>query len=521
MWTVDTNRQSPRSQTQTCISKISDLLRSQIYLTSPITMMRSRRNKRNSWASTFVRAAGTATVIYGGCRLASWAWGRLSNSNDEDYDEENTESNKEQITRGIMLGEMKPNISQWNGDAPIEIQARSFHLEKCHREAANAMSDFLATLKKSIEYNTDCSDEKKELKKIRIKKRNIRQQEAQNSNVSESGSYDRQQHVSSSIDGLEKREKALWETIKIQSLTKFLAAVYAHNVLFLALVSQIHILGGRNTIEEDNDTEDINVIDNIDKERRKHLAVHEVVLKETYQYFFEKGIPLLCGTLQSVIKNSNISQWDMTNVDTMEISLVDFMKALQSIRDTMETEISSEKEVPRLILSSIIQPSSINYTQDEQQDEVGDTYNSCTANAEAKFILNQTWDILESPVFDKALKDSIQISFQRVKENYWESYWGHQLEFQQEESKVVGEESNTVTLPLVQIITLLKNPFNSFFSNDTAIENKTSQASIKIKGHDDPFLLPQNNDLIRYPNRYLSELESLESVLDLGSICFE
>lgn len=458
----------------------------------------NNRRRRPALSSALVTSAKAAAALYSTYYLASWVWKKFSKPDDDSDDDRN------------------------NLDAAALVNERSRRIAKCQREAIGAMSDFIPTLEKAVDNCTDCSVEFKALKKIRRSRRQLLG----------SGSVP----TAAEQQDQQEEEKRLWEVIKVQTLTKLMATVYAHSILFLVLNVQVHLLGQRLYVHDTDSATD----DGQDDMTKSH----QIVLRQTYSYFFDQGIPALCQTLHKAFTHSLSKSWDITDTSTLEMTLDQFTFGIHAVRSYMEkrqsatyamstngtTTSSSNHNGAFTILLSFLVNDDKNDIADNALDDHADLSLSSTPyhhDAAANYILDQTWDVLESPVFNKALEDSLDVTFHRLKTHHWQPMFqrgnrsGHSansssnssVQNQQQPTlpqQIQCENASDLKLPLVHIITQLKYSSGSFFLVDN---NNNSDRNPEIRSR--PISDGAENN-----NEYLPLIKRLLSLLDVGHLCF-
>ena len=333
-------------------------------------------------------------------------------------------------------------------------ERRQQRMIQSNKEIMSAMREFAPTLKKIVDSNTDYSLEVKTLKQLRKKLKKPSQQRQQKAETNEvDGLMSSTARAFDSDD--EERERELWEGVKRKSITRLLLTAYAHTLLFLVLYIQILILGRLQLDEE--------------KEEKAHDAdfpvkrneSSKVVLTKTYEFFFARGLPALSSAIEAAV-DKRLCCWTVMNIDQM--SEREFEAGIDAVRWNFDSE--------NAITSFVVQGN-------EVLDQVKDLIN--------RVVLEETWDIMESPLFANAWKESIGQTLIELK-----GIWMHVFKDRRNELS----DPSKLKFPLATIVTRLRNCSNLFYCEDKG--EKT------------------NNDRM---NAQLSRLFSLQSVGALGNAC--
>mmetsp|Transcript_4261 Transcript_4261/g.6305 ORF Transcript_4261/g.6305 Transcript_4261/m.6305 type:complete len:386 (+) Transcript_4261:54-1211(+) len=210
-----------------------------------------------------------------------------------------------------------------------------------------------------------------------------------------------------------QQESLLWETIKRKSITRLLLTVYAQILIILIMYIQILVMRRRGITQESSNT-------------RKE------VFTETLNYFFSKSLPELSSALETAVQ-SRLCFWNVTTI--MSMSQSEFEAGLDAVRWNVDAETKD------IIASFVV----------KQQTDALD--------ADARDVLEETWDILESPLFGNAWKEIISNT----------TAFGVALKFTLDTAFVPkkGEDAvQTTTMPLAKIITGLKKSSNFLYYLD-------------------------------------------------------
>jgi peroxin-3 len=351
-------------------------------------------------------------------------------------------------------------------------------MTRCRDEVMKALEGFLPTLRKAIEERTNTNKETQALKELRTRRNQ------QGAAIHGTPGDEAQRR---------EEEKELWETIKVRSMTRMLAAAYAQCILFLVVTVQVNLLGGRLFEEQLQNTSSTSSmsIDSVASDRMSAYGEsHKLVLQHTYKYFFERGIFSLLDSVERAV-NDVLQNWNVSDPSSLNISRESFDRAINDIRAAEERgRISSRIRRPRSLLRFLLPPS--------------ESFDENVSDELARWILDETWDLLESPVLQDAQQDCLKATFERMRDHYW----GKIFEDQEEVAEMPRHAaSRSVTRPLAHVVTRLKHTSKSFF--------KTQPASAV----NDSYILGGSAPRFTV-NSYCAEMETLPSVLELQDVSF-
>ncbi|KAI2513711.1 Peroxin-3 [Fragilaria crotonensis] len=351
-----------------------------------------------------------AAVTYGTYRLANWAWATWNRHDEED----------DPLVRREVLVSHAPNNRR---------RLRSQRMARCRDEVVIAMSDFLPTLRRSIEALTDTSQDTKTLKQLR----------------------------NSQNTGHRLQEKDLWNAIKIKAMTRLVATVYAHSILFLVLTTQVFLMGGK-----------------LFEEQTRASG-------STYDFFFDQGIGLLVRAVERAV-DAVVGEWDVTHPSSIHTSREMLDKAIQDICCSLEgkAERPSQRRA-RSMLRFLLPP------------EHG--MDSAVTDDLAQSIMDETLDILESPVFEDAQRDCLETTLTTMREKSWSKIF-IETDHPQHASSPWGSK------PLATVLSKLKHTSSSFFETP--------------KIPDVLVLHPSTSSV----NLYLPTIQRLPTVLELADVSF-
>lgn len=386
------------------------------------------------------------------------------------------------ISAGIAAGIHSYN--QCSQPQPsIEDQERQLRTARCRLETSRAMFDFLPTLKKAIAKETDVRVETAELKKMRIRKKEISEMKIN----MESGDDKNNQINLEEINGEERsiwdKEQRLWNYVKNKSVTRLVATIYAHTVIFLVLTVQVNLLGGRLLREEQDKKEPMGQNQqpsNATLGGERYRVSHQAVLANTYHYLFTEGIPALVASVEGAISEI-LQNWDVLGDSA---SLRDVSGWLEHARD--EIERRQEKiGGSNPLLKYVIPP----------EGEAAAARDSSEKDELAKYILDETYDLLESPAYANAQRQCLNATFDQLRTKVLVNLF-------------LPEDE----IPLAKAIThFQKAAVKSFHTHPSHNEEIENWGGI---------LGMMERPLPSVPNAYISKLERLEYVLELADVCF-
>jgi peroxin-3 len=407
----------------------------------------SSRRRRRQWNGGSIVTA--AAVAYGTYKLANWAWNNVLN----DPKQDNAEEDKER--------EQTRNSTETN---PRMWRMRRQRMTRCRDETVKALEGFLTTLRKTVEDKTSTTKETQALKKLRADR----------------GEMDETLR--------REQEKELWDIIKVRSVTRMMATAYAHTILFLVLTVQVNLLGGRLFEEQmrNNCSSGASMVSNdtaASDRMGSYQASHKFVLMHTYEYFFERGLVSLISTVERAVTEV-LADWNVLDRSYLQMSCETFEDAIQKIRSLLEegrsSRPSSRQGRPRSLVRFLMPPSA--NLEVSIDDEL------------ASSILDETWDLLESPVVADAQKDCLNATFEMMRDQHWGTIFEADSA-----SAPQNEPAPWTTKPLANILTKLKYTSTSFFTSPVVDPEYTPRTTV---------------------GSYCSIMEGLPSVLEMGDVSF-
>lgn len=173
------------------------------------------------------------------------------------------------------------------------------------------------------------------------------------------------------------REAQLWEELKVASFTAFLTSFYAFNLLQLVLQLQMHILAREFRANDQA----------MDMEARGQL------LSVTYKFMLGQGLVDLAELVKRVVADVMADFSFQSSLFTCD----ELVQVVRSIRDRVEgSPRPTASRSP--LLAHVICPAEL----------------TAGASPQVQHMLDETWDVVESPVFQSALCDSLDKSLHLV-----------------------------------------------------------------------------------------------------------
>ena len=387
------------------------------------------------------------------------------------------------VSAGISAGIHSYEQKHGNNYSAAMEKERTLRMGRCRLEVSRAMMDFLPTLKQAVMKETDVSDETEELKALRIKRKKL----------SEKGNLIIHEECGENETTIRERERILWNDIKIKSVTRLVTTIYAHTIIFLMLTVQVNLLGGRllrdEHANEDKDNDGESAIT-----ANGYHASHQTVLTKTYHYLFAQGIPILAKSVGGAVREA-LQDWDIFDADSVALSNV--CSWFNFIRDTIEEKGCNTSSLVKFI----IPPEGQLLDNETKMAVIENNLDASppTSNDElATYILNETYDLFESPTFARAEHQCLNCTFDQI------------------QSKVLGKlflQEEHQQLPLVNIVThMQKSAVLAFHKPPTSYKEEMQSWGGVLGMMEEP--LPS------VPNDFISRLEKLESVRELSDVCF-
>ena len=400
------------------------------------------RETGNSSAGFSPRTSESATSPSIGKKLSSALW-QIVSSNQHQSENSPQSPNPQPRQRNVRtMRERRRLISK----ARTQVREALYRLHP-------------TTLKRSILDATNFQAERQALQKMRQAKQQQKEQDQSETEGRDSSGHDATATSSDDKD----QELALWNTIAVQTLTRFLVAQYATCILFVVLTVQVTVLLGYQN--SDNDT---------------HVSVggfeadSRWVLEQTYQYFFQHGLPSLIQTVRRIVSNelqSRPGTWTVTEPCPLGQLETLFRKVQATLHPPLQEE--GTKNTPRSMLRFAQSPSVLMDDFECDQD----------ASDHRLDLMDETWDFLESPLVRDALVDALETQRNQLTQDL-----------------CIGD------LPLAQVLTNMKKACSQYFDSFTTDEAEDADEAARFV------------DAARQ-NPHLTALEHLPAILELLDAC--
>lgn len=299
---------------------------------------------------------------------------------------------------------------------PQNARERRQRMTRCRNEVRQALQGFLPAVRQVVEQETSVADERQQLKELR---------------ASEDRSVQRE------------RERELWRTVTIQSVARLVGTAYAHTLLWLVLTVQVHLLGAH--LWQSLQT----FSDSVSSTRTHYDATHRAVLQHTFANFLETGLHALVRLVQRVVEEE-LHEWDVLDDQYLQMDATRWRHGVNKVRRRIsvarQRQQSNGDQQQQPSLLSFILPPSARYVTD-------------TANLppDASQLLDETWDLLESPLFCNALEEGLEASFRHL----------------------LGDED---ALPLAQRVTgVQKTVVAQFYAPPHSLDNRSSPTTPQVQ----------------------------------------
>lgn len=357
-------------------------------------------NRRRRRPFGFVgTAVTTALVVYGTYHIAMWAWNTWNPSGENNDDED-----KERISN--TMPSQRHNGERYQNRTTDRLQQRRRCMAQCRRQTVATLAAFSTMLRTKIEEGTDTTMVRRQLKEIRKLQ----------------------------SEDTKHQESILWMSIQVETVTRLITTVYATTLLFTTLTIQIHHMGGRmyNKNHTSNDTSD--------------LDAHNALLR-SYDAFWERdgGVDDLLEFVRTSVQTA-LKSWNIQDPTfALQMTFSHLLHAIAQIRTSVEAKGD-------LLHRFIIVNDDVDGTELPESAKA-----TTTSNNE---LLNEMYDILESPVANDAIRDALQCTFTILQQHYIEPMFVN--------SDNDSSKSHVVVRPLPHVISQLKIMTNSFIYTDNS-----------------------------------------------------
>lgn len=439
-------------------------------------------------------------------------------------------------------------------------------MRKSQLETVSTLSNFLPTMQSIIEKQTKTTFETRELKRIRRQKQKVKSSSTAASSTNNIQDSTSNNNISQySEQELWDKIKIKTMTRLLSSLYGHTLLYMVLIVQIHLLCGRIYYLQDVNSLDNNMATSvgtppNESEFDNDTSNHQHHHTskVHKMVLTKTYDYFFTKGLPMLIEAIQESASH-RLQDWhvlqtsakegrvnasgeqDVTVADTSDtneecdtpsndassreenekpslgfLSEIEMDDALNQIRKDIEEHPQnkdSDLDIT-IFISNLIQfviPQEKKSNEDCDDNESGNGIEEDVKDQEpqhlANFILDETWDILESPQFSVAEHHLLNETFRMLKEDGWGLIFHEPLLLSSENASAALTSADE-GIPIANVITKLKKVVNTFY--------EVNQRDTEF--HDEWLLYRANDN--RYPNIYVESLERVPILNELRKDCF-
>ena len=191
------------------------------------------------------------------------------------------------------------------------------------------------------------------------------------------------------------KESFLWEELKIQAFTILYVTAYMLSITCVLLRIQLHLFG---RYTKKKDISSINAF-NTNSDNNYDSINFDVLMRNTYEYLLHTGLSNFAAKVRSVVMD-NIRNWVPNGKSAKRLTFAELYEMNKSIRATIETDMA-------LLVTSMIIP----------DDSLLDTSRSIFMGSDMlpmHNIQNQTWDIVESPMFIVVLNEVLETCFTHI-----------------------------------------------------------------------------------------------------------
>ena len=377
----------------------------------PTTNQRNRRRPGVSVGTVAVAAA----AAYGVYQIGSWAWSKWN----EEEEKKSAVSSRNHVSTA----------------APLQTpqQRRQMHyvrkqrVLRCRDDVLSTMTAFAAPLRRLIEDATDISRDKRELKQLRARVR-----------ARPGGSKSPEER---------DQEAELWRRIQESTLTRMVVTVYAHTFLFVVLTVQVHLLGGimfRQATDQQQYYSDAMASQ---LNSSPSTATNQEMLEQTYHRFVNHSILLLLDAVRSAVTRALESpDWDVSNpTSALHMTNEKLQATIDTIRRNIEEDEESNPDPVQSLLQRFFVPALHNATG-ASNNNAKEPQSDAGVGISARALLDESWDLLESPVVETAVTESVSRVFEMLRDQVW--------------APLFAQDADR---PLAQVIAQLKDSTSGFY----------------------------------------------------------
>lgn len=286
--------------------------------------------------------------------------------------------------------------------SPHQERLKAQIQSQCQRDVIETLHALGNTLKRKLEALTDFTHAKQALKELRASKNTI----------------------NDGNDSIMDEKRRLWKVIQVETVTRVLGTPYAHCLLFCVLVVQVNVIAGQSFYAHDES----NFTNNSDL---------QTILLQTYSSILDRGLGNLLDRMRTIVtRELDQPEWDMMDpVSSLHMSFDKLMTTVTKCRQTMDESVQDGT----IFAEFVVVPSTNN----------GEKESHC-------LLLDETLDLLESPLAREAVGNCLFVSFERLT-----ATWQQNL-FHDDSSRTLVDHQ-----PLPRVITKLKNTVNGFYESDS------------------------------------------------------
>ena len=396
-------------------------------------------------------AVTTALAVYGTYHLAMWAWNTWNavsgddECDDHDHDHANdTEKKPPHHQNTNSSTNTNTSNNRHRVTVTAQIQQRRC-MAQCRRQTAATLAAFNTILLEKIEAGTETTIVRRQLKEIRKLQ----------------------------SDDTKHQESILWMTIQVETVTRLMTMAYATTLLYTTLTIQVYRLGGRMYHNNNNNNNNTNHSagfnpngDELSSSLLVSLESQEALLLRSYDAFWERdgGLEELLEFVRSAVQTA-LKSWNIHDPTfALQMSVAQVEQAMAQIRTTIEAKGDL---LPRFI---IMNDTADNDVVLEPATMTTGTSSKTSTNND---LLNEMYDLLESPVANDALRDALQCVFTILQEQYIAPIFTSNNNNSSSSSSSSNEKSNNhdhghdstqqnVVRPLPHVISQFKGLTNRF-----------------------------------------------------------
>ena len=391
--------------------------------------MNDRRRRHQRTIATLIV---TAAATYGSYRLAHWYFGA---EDDEDKHGATVDSFTEQLqshgdrappASHIPTGQEQNSAAQ--RPPQLGLRMRSAQMALCREHVTRALPSFCQQLRQAIERQTDISEETRQLRGL------------------PAHSDDPKCRTD-----MERQQTQLWEQIKVKSVTQAIATAYAHVILYLALTVSTHVAFGRQIgrykYNDDSSTAP---------------EIHRFVLHHILSPFLHSGVdPTDSGLHRLVVAvqdavTKRMADWNVRDPAYLEIKPVQMEGVLDAVWECLCQRGHADNNGIGLVRFLFSTPTTTTAKPTKTHAQVSTLDERHCELYSAQLLLDETLDVLESPVSRDAERDCVKACMRHF------------------QAKVF----DTQTLPLATVLTRLRKVTKTCYGFGATTENQNEYVAV-------------------------------------------